>query len=104
MNSKAIACSDIPQFRIQMLDQAVYFDPFDPRDIAIKIHEQFEKPSFSHSYYYANNELLLRNFVESFIFICQKYTGSVNDSNGERANRYMSDPQNFFTEFPNKLP
>ena len=104
VNSKAIACSDIPQFRIQMLDQAVYFDPFDPRDIAIKIHEQFEKPSFSHSYYYANNELLLRNFVESFIFICQKYTGSVNDSNGDRANKYMSDPQNFFTEFPNKLP
>jgi glycosyltransferase involved in cell wall biosynthesis len=103
VNSKAIACSDIPQFRIQMLDQAVYFDPFDPRDIAMKIQKQFEKPSSSDSYYYANNEVLLQKFAESFIFICQKYTGIVNDSNGERANKYMSDPRNFFTEFPNKL-
>jgi glycosyltransferase involved in cell wall biosynthesis len=104
VNYKAIACADIPQFRIQMLDQAVYFDPFDPRDMAMKIQKQFERPRSCHSYYYANNELLLRNFVESFIFICQKYTGIVNDSNGERANKYMSNPQNFFTEFPNKLP
>jgi glycosyltransferase involved in cell wall biosynthesis len=104
VNYKPIACSDIPQFRIQMLNQAVYFDPFDPKDIAMKIQNQFEKPSSCPSYYYAKNELLLRNFVESFIFICQKYTGIANDRDGERANKYMSDPQNFFTEFPNKLP
>jgi glycosyltransferase involved in cell wall biosynthesis len=101
VNSKPILCSDIAQFRFQMSDKAIFFNPNDPRDIALKIEYFLDNENFE-NYYYIGNEDLLRLFVESFIYICQKYLNKSTNVIYKDSNSYMNSPRNFFQKFQNK--
>ncbi len=100
---KPIVCSDIPQFRLQMLDKALFFDPLNPKDIASKIQKIFVDSDIDKKYYYTNYDELLINFVESFYFICQNNNDRLSNTKGKRANDFMSNPKNFFRGIPNRI-